>query len=39
LDKTKITKKFLKEILVKDLELNADECINMGIADEIYITN
>ena len=38
LDKTKITKKNLKEILVKDLELNADECIRMGIADEIYIT-
>jgi ATP-dependent protease ClpP protease subunit len=37
LDKTKITKKYLKEILVKDLELNADECIHMGIADEIYI--
>lgn len=37
LDKTKITKKYLKEILVKDLELNADECIRMGIADEIYI--
>lgn len=39
LDKTKITKKYLKEILVKDLELNADECIRMGIADEIYIGN
>ena len=39
LDKTKITKKFLKEILVKDLELNADESIKLGIADEIYITN
>ena len=38
LDKTKINKKYLKEILVKDLELNADECIRMGIADEIYIT-
>jgi ATP-dependent protease ClpP protease subunit len=38
LDKTKITKKYLKEILVKDLELNADECIRMGIADEIYIS-
>jgi ATP-dependent protease ClpP protease subunit len=37
LDKTKITKKYLKEILVKDLELNADECIRLGIADEIYI--
>jgi len=37
LDKTKITKKYLKEILVKDLELNAEECIRMGIADEIYI--
>jgi ATP-dependent protease ClpP protease subunit len=36
LDKTKITKKYLKEILVKDLELNAEECIRMGIADEIY---
>jgi len=38
LDKTKITKKYLKEILVKDLELNADECIRMGIAVEIYIS-
>ena len=38
LDKTKINKKYLKEILVKDLELNADECIRMGIADEIYIS-
>ena len=38
LDKTKITKKYLKEILVKDLELNADECIRLGIADEIYIS-
>lgn len=37
LDKTSITKKQLKELLVKDLELNADECIRMGIADEIYI--
>jgi hypothetical protein len=33
-----LTKKQLKELLVKDLELNADECIRMGIADEIYIT-
>ena len=39
LDKTKITKKYLKEILVKDLELNADECIRMGIADDIYVAN
>jgi ATP-dependent Clp protease protease subunit len=38
LEKTKITKKYLKEILVKDLELNADECIRLGIADEIYIS-
>jgi ATP-dependent protease ClpP protease subunit len=38
LDKTKISKKYLKEILVKDLELNADECIRLGIADEIYIS-
>jgi ATP-dependent Clp protease, protease subunit len=38
LEKTKLTKKQLKELLVKDLELNADECIRMGIADEIYIT-
>jgi ATP-dependent protease ClpP protease subunit len=37
LDKTNMTKKQLKELLVKDLELNADECIRMGIADEIYI--
>ena len=38
LEKTKITKKYLKEILVKDLELNAEECIRLGIADEIYIS-
>jgi ATP-dependent protease ClpP protease subunit len=37
LDKTNMNKKQLKELLVKDLELNADECIRMGIADEIYI--
>ena len=38
LDRTNITKKYLKELLVKDLELNADECIRLGIADEIYIS-
>ena len=29
LDRTNITKKYLKELLVKDLELNADECIRL----------
>lgn len=36
LSKTKINKKMLKDLLVKDLQFNAVECINMGIADEIY---
>lgn len=36
LTKTKISKKMLKDLLVKDLQFNATECINMGIADEIY---
>jgi ATP-dependent protease ClpP protease subunit len=36
LTKTKINKKMLKDLLVKDLQFNANECINMGIADEIY---
>lgn len=36
LSKTKINKKMLKDLLVKDLQFNATECINMGIADEIY---
>ena len=36
LSKTNITKKMLKDLLVKDLELNAEECIKMGIVDNIY---
>jgi ATP-dependent protease ClpP protease subunit len=37
LTKTKINKKMLKDLLIKDLQFNADECINMGVADSIYI--
>ena len=37
LTKTKINKKMLKDLLVKDLQFNADECINMGVADSIYM--
>jgi len=37
LTKTKINKKMLKDLLVKDLQFNADECINMGVADSIYV--
>lgn len=36
LTKTKINKKMLKDLLIKDLQFNAEECINMGIADIIY---
>lgn len=36
LTKTNINKKMLKDLLVKDLQFNAEESINMGIADNIY---
>lgn len=39
IDKTKINKKMLKDILVKDIQFNAEECIKMGIADELYNLN
>jgi len=39
IDKTKINKKMLKDILVKDIQFNADECIKMGIAAELYNLN
>lgn len=37
LTKTKINKKMLKDLLIKDLQFNAEECINMGVADSIYM--
>ena len=36
LKKTKLSKKMLSTLLIKDLQFNADESIKMGIADEIY---
>jgi len=39
INKTKINKKMLKDILVKDIQFNAEECIKMGIADELYNLN
>lgn len=36
LEKTKISKKMLNSLLVKDLQFNAKESINMGIADAFY---
>jgi ATP-dependent protease ClpP protease subunit len=36
LTKTQIGKKMLKDLLVKDLQFNAEECIKMGIVDQIY---
>ena len=36
LTKTKITKKMLDNLLIKDLQFNSEEAIKMGIADEIY---
>jgi ATP-dependent protease ClpP protease subunit len=39
INKTKINKKILKDILVKDIQFNAEECIKMGIADELYNLN
>ena len=37
LTKTNINKKMLKDLLIKDLQFNAEECINMGVADSIYM--
>jgi ATP-dependent Clp protease protease subunit len=37
LEKTKLTKSRLTTILKQDLQFNADEALQMGIADEIYI--
>ena len=28
----------LKDLLIKDLQFNAEECINMGVADSIYMS-
>jgi ATP-dependent protease ClpP protease subunit len=39
LEKTKIKRKKLNKILKKDIEWNADEAIEFGIADEIYLKN
>ena len=39
INKTKINKKILKDILIKDIQFNAEECIKMGIADELYNLN
>jgi ATP-dependent protease ClpP protease subunit len=36
LTKTNINKKLLKDLLVKDIQFNAEECIKMGVADKIY---
>jgi len=36
LDKTKMTKKKLLELLKKDIILNTEECIKLGLVDEIY---
>lgn len=36
LERTKLTKNRLSTILKKDLQLNASEALEMGIADEIY---
>jgi len=39
INKTKINKKILKDILIKDIQFNAEECIKMGIVDELYNLN
>ena len=39
LDKTRIKRKKLNRILKKDIEWNADEAIEFGITDEIYLKN
>lgn len=39
LDKTTIKIKKLNRILKKDIEWNAEEVIQFGIADEIYLKN
>jgi ATP-dependent protease ClpP protease subunit len=36
LERTKLAKNRLVTILKKDLQLNADEALHMGIVDEIY---
>jgi ATP-dependent protease ClpP protease subunit len=36
LTKTKISKKMLNNLLIKDIQFNAEESIKMGLADEIY---
>jgi len=36
LTKTKITKKMLNNLLIKDIQFNSKETIKMGVADEIY---
>lgn len=36
LTKTKISKKMLNNLLIKDIQFNAVESIKMGLADEIY---
>ena len=36
LTKTKITKKMLNSLLIKDIQFNSKETIKMGVADEIY---
>jgi ATP-dependent protease ClpP protease subunit len=39
LEKTKIKRKKLNKILKKDIEWNAEEALEIGIADEIYLKN
>ena len=39
LEKTKIKRKKLNRILKKDIEWNADEALEFGIVDEIYLKN
>jgi ATP-dependent protease ClpP protease subunit len=36
LTKTKISKKMLNNLLIKDIQFNSQESIKMGLADEIY---
>lgn len=36
LTKTKISKKMLNNLLIKDIQFNSHESIKMGLADEIY---
>ena len=39
LEKTSIKRKKLNRILKKDIEWNAEEAIEFGIADEIFLKN